>query len=247
MDLYEGIYLRKSIRTYQMEKLDDKILENLQSFTNHLKMLDDNQKVQFEIVEGSEKTKAPYYLVLSALAVEGYELNAGFLMQQIMLYIMTKGLGSCFMQYHNLPISKIEGFEPVIMLAFGKTDQNLCREAAKAKRLKLKDICSFKNLVNEDIKRILNAGRLAPSSFNSQPWRFVAYENRIHLFCRKIKLPIRRNKRLKMQRVDVGIALANMYLAAEELWFYSEIVKVENIKEHSFKSNEYLVSIIFQK
>ncbi|MEG1458902.1 MAG: nitroreductase family protein [Acetivibrio sp.] len=248
MNLYEGIYLRRSIRNYRMEKIEDKVLANILNFTDHLEMMNEEQQVRFEIIE-NVKTKVdgkniPYYLVLSAYKTEGYQLNAGFLMEQVMLYLMTKGLGSCFMRYHNLAVHEIEGFEPVIMLAFGNTDKNIYREEKKAKRLPLKDMCSFKTAVSDDIKKILNASRLAPSSLNSQPWCFVAYDNRIHLFCKKSKIPFEPMK--KLQYIDVGIALANMYLVAEELWYSSEIVKMDNIKEHSFKNNEYLVSIILQ-
>jgi len=245
MNLYEGMYLRRSIRHFRIETVDKNILDNILNFTDHLEMLDENQQVQFEIIENTEDKSVPYYLVLSALPVEGYQLNAGFLMQQVMLYIMTKGLGSSFMKYHKLPIHKIQGFEPLVMLAFGKTDKSIYRESKRAYRLPITDLCSFKTPVSDDMKKILNAGRLAPSSFNSQPWRFVVYDNRIHLFCKKSKTPFDPLK--SMKNIDVGIALANMYLAAEELWYYSEIKKIDNICERTFKNNEYLVSIMFQK
>lgn len=245
MNLYEGIYLRRSVRHFRREAVDKKVLDNILNFTNHLEMLNEEQQVQFEIVENLEEKGAPYYLVLSALPVEGYEVNAGFLMQQVMLYIMTKGLGTCFMRYHKLPIHKIQGFEPMIMLAFGKTDKCIYREAKRANRMAIGDISSFKTMVSDDIKKILGAARLAPSSFNSQPWRFMVYENRIHLFCKKGKSLLDPHR--KIRKLDVGISLANMYLAAEELWYTSEIKKLDIMKEHTFKNNEYLITIIFQK
>ncbi|MFA9462957.1 MAG: nitroreductase family protein [Velocimicrobium sp.] len=245
MNLYEGIYVRKTIRHFCMESVDKEILDHIMNFTSHLEMLDENQKVQFEIIENRNDKRAPYFLVISALPVEGYQVNAGFLMQQVMLYIMTKELGSCFMKYHKLPVHKIQGFEPLLMIAFGKTNKRLYREAERAIRLPIADICSYKTDVSDDMKKIVNAARLAPSSFNSQPWHFVVYENRIHLFCKKTKYPFELRK--EMKEIDVGIALANMYLAAEELWYSSEIRKIGNICERTFKNNEYLVSIIFQK
>lgn len=245
MNLYEGIYMRKSVRHYCMEKVEEELLNHILNFTGHLQMLDDSQQVQFEIIDNTDGKGAPYYLVLSALPVQGYLLNAGFLMQQVMLYIMTKGLGSCFMQYHSLPIKQTGEMEPVIMLAFGKTDKGIYRETKKAKRLEIRDICCFKTAVSEDIRKILSAARLAPSSLNSQPWRFVAYENRIHLFCKKEKGIFRAIN--KLNQVDVGNALANMYLAAEELWYFSDIKRIENLSEQSLKNNEYVISIFLHK
>lgn len=245
MNLYEGIYKRKTIRRFLPDKIDPLLLEYILNFTSHLEMLDESQQVQFEIVESKDERAFPYFLVISALPVEGYELNVGFLMQQIMLYLLTKGIGSCFLKYHKLPIHEIPGFKPTIMIAFGKTNQNLTHDSKKINRLPLSDLCTFKDPENEDMKKILHAARVAPSHYNSQPWRFVVYENRVHLFCKKSKHLMEPS--LTLKKIDVGCALANMFLAAEELWYFSEIKKISNISEHSFKNNEYLVSILFQK
>lgn len=247
MNLYEGIYLRKSIRKYKMEKLDAALLEHILNFTNHLEMLDNEQQVQFEIVENlkGHYGKAPYYLVLSALPQEGFLVNGGFLMEQVMLYMLTKDLGTCFMPCHNRNLHLVNGFEPVVMLAFGRTEEELYRDAKKARRLPLKDLCVFKEAAGEDVKKILGAGRLSPSSLNSQPWRFVVYSNHIHVFCKKNSLPIPSLK--KLRQIDVGIALANLYLAAEELWYTADFIKSENIKEQSFKNNEYVWTLLLKK
>lgn len=245
MDLYEAIYLRRSVYHFQNEAIEEKTLKNIMNFVNHLEMLDENQQVQFEIIENPEKKGAPYFLVLSAKITEGYELNAGFLMQQVMLYLLTKGLGTLYVPCHKQPVKSIPGYEPVLMLAFGKTNRKIYREPRKAKRMPLKNLCSFKSELSEDMKHILEAGRMAPSKYNSQPWRFVVYENRIHLFCKKEKTML--GSAMKKHRLDAGIALANIYLAAEELWYTSEIRCLENIKEQSFSNNEYLVTILFRK
>lgn len=245
MDLYEAIYLRRTSRHFRMEIVDKKILDNILNFTKHLEMIDENQQVQFEIIENKDDKRAPYFLVLSAVPVEGYLINAGFLMQQVMLYIMTKGIGSCFMKYHKLPIHTKVGFEPVFMLAFGYTNKSIYREAKKSHRLSISEICRFKTEISEDMKRILEAGRLAPSYHNNQPWRFVVYENRIHLFCRKSKVEFDSLKTTK--NIDLGIALANLYLAAEELWYSIEIKRIDNICERTFTKNNYVISVILQR
>ncbi|MBR6555421.1 MAG: hypothetical protein IKT90_04320, partial [Clostridia bacterium] len=52
--------------------------------------------------------------------------------------------------------------------------------------------------------------RLAPSSINSQPWFFTHEGNVIHAYCTKISvIP-------DMNRIDMGIALAHMYVAEPE-------------------------------
>lgn len=237
-----------------MEPIERKTLENILNFTQHLDMLDEEQQVQFEIIDRIDKkiekqgafmVEAPYYLVLSALPTDGYLVNAGFLMGQVMLYLMTKGLGSCFMQYQKLPLHHMEGFEPVVVLAFGNTDKNIYGDRKKVKRLPLKDLCSFKAVVDDEIKEILNAARMAPSFMNNQPWRFVVYENRIHLFNRRSKILPSSMK--KLDKVDVGISLANIYMAAEELWYTCHTGRLESVQEQEFKNNEYLLTVFLKK
>lgn len=255
MNLYEGIFLRKSVRKYKMESVGHKLLGYIMNFAERLEMLDEAQRVRYEIIEnldekslitGPFSVKAPYYLVITSYPCMNYEVNAGFLMEQLMLYMMTKELGTCFMQYHKGLRADIKnGYKVSAVLAFGKTEQGIFRESDRAKRLPLKDICFFKEAVEDDMKIILNAGRLAPSSINNQPWRFLVYENRIHLFCRKNSRSLSVLKKLRY--FDMGIALANMYLAAEELWYQTGIGISENISEKSFKNNEYILTIYFEK
>lgn len=254
MNLYEGLYLRRSVRSYRMEPVEEELLHYLEKFLEHLEMLDLSQRVHFDLVANTKReerygglleVRAPYYLVVSAKPSPNYLVNAGFMLEQAMLYLLTKGLATCFLQYRGMPLAFAENYEPVVMLAFGRSDKNLYREAQKAKRKSLKEVAVWKTAVSDEIKWIVNAGRLAPSFWNSQPWRFVVYENRIHLFCRKN--PFVAAKEQKLRKVDAGIALANLYLAAEELWYRSEIVVSENIAERTFQNNEYLVTLILSR
>lgn len=250
MNLYEAIYTRKSIRHYKMDSIDKKVIDNLMKYANHLDMLAEHHQVRFQVIEnykvkpsfyGSFPVKAPYYLVLSSLQNEDYLMNAGYLMEQVSLYLTTKGIGSCFMGLYKMEIELEEGHVLASVLAFGKTENSIYREAKKSKRLKLNEICSFKSTVGENVKEMLQAARLAPSAMNIQPWRFVVYENRIHVFCKKEMSFLKQYQNLHY--IDIGISLANLMLAAEELWLDVEMIKSENIAEMKFKKNEYMLTI----
>jgi len=68
--------------------------------------------------------------------------------------------------------------------------------------------------MNEDIKKILEYGVMAPSSHNSQPWKFFVSENKITIlpdFSRSLKHGDKNNRQLF---VSLGCALENMLQAA---------------------------------
>ena len=79
---------------------------------------------------------------------------------------------------------------------------------------------------------------------NSQPWRFVVYRNRIHLFARKERLGLKTLER--MRDVNMGIVLYHMMLAAEELWLTADLQVSELISERSWKNNEYILTLYWK-
>lgn len=252
MNLYEGIFVRRSVRSFLMEPLEPKVLKHIVNFANHLEMLSPEQQVRFEVVSHLENrhhfgehlfvAKAPYYLMLYAKKTEDYLLNAGYLLEQLVLYMTTKGLGSCYLGLKRFKSE--DELEPVIAVAFGKPKKDFY-EAENEKnvhRRLLGEVCCFKTVVSEERKEMMRAARLAPSSLNSQPWRFVVYENRIHLFCRKEFAASDKIK--KMHLIDMGIALAHLTVAAEEFWYSPEIKKLPNISEQKFKQHEYIISVL---
>ena len=93
----------------------------------------------------------------------------------------------------------------VIALAFGKSRRPLYRDPLHAKRLPENEVVVYKENPSSDVRKMLDAARLAPSSYNNQPWRFVVYKNRIHVFSRKnpwIAKPLD-----KLKKIDMGIML----------------------------------------
>ena len=91
---------------------------------------------------------------------------------------------------------------------------------------------------------MLEAARLAPSSTNSQPWRFVVYENRIHVFSKK---PLGERSLLNpFTELNFGIMLANVMVAAEEVWIDLDLIKLNNITHKSIPNNQYVISILLK-
>lgn len=253
VNLFKTIYTRKSIRNYIQEKLEWDLLEDILNYINQLPMLIDGIGTEIKLISNIEEkqgftgpftVKAPYYICISSEEREGHLLNAGYLMQHINLYIQSRGLGACFLgaTKPGKELSSTMKYKYIISLAFGKSSEILHRDSSEAKRLPEEKLIVYKEDTSSDINELLTAARLAPSSLNSQPWRFVAYNNRIHVFAKKYPLIVRPVSKIKM--LDMGIMLANMLIAADELWINVEFKKLESIATKKFKNNEYLVSLI---
>ncbi len=252
MNLYEAIFARKSIKKYSMDKLDDAMFINILGFANSLTSISKDLKVEYKIIEYSEvqqsvknfsQIKAPYYLLFYSSKGKDYELNAGFLMEQVTLYLTTKGLGSCYCMKLNPKKNLVEdqGLEFMIGLAFGKSEGEVYRQNNKAKRLPLSDMAYIKEDISKNTKAILNAVRMSPSNMNSQPWRLVVYDNRIHIFCKKNIFLKSVLKDMKM--IDIGISLAHLFVAAEEMWLNASTVHIDNMAQQNFKKNDYVITV----
>lgn len=255
MNMYDAIFMRKSIRNYCMDEIGQKVLDQILNFANHIPLLSKDIKVEFKIINnvkanthlaGAFSIKAPYYFLIASEGKEDYLLNAGYILEQVSLYLTAKGLGSCFVNTKRPRRSNAVDlqYEYVTMLAFGNTDECLIRESNKIKRLDESEFCIFKEEVNDDIKLLLKAARLSPSLMNSQPWRFVVYENRIHIFCKKNILLTKEFNQSK--EIDIGIILSHLLIAAEELWLETTVKKLDNITNKLFKNNEYVVSLLIK-
>ncbi|MCI8466074.1 MAG: nitroreductase [Lachnospiraceae bacterium] len=252
MNLYEAVYNRKSVRHYKMELLPQEFFRNLRKFEQGLQSFTPEIKHSVELfnamdgearIKGLFHVKAPYYMVFFSEPGEYAALNAGYLLEQIVLYMTSRGVGTCYQgMAKTVGLQGPAGMDPVMVVAFGYADEKLHRESFRAKRLPLKELCVFKEDSTEETRLMLQAARLAPSAFNRQPWRFIVYQNRIHVFARKEPIPLRsKEDRIEF---DMGIMLSHVTLAAEECWRDVEFARKENLAAREMRSNQYFMSIL---
>lgn len=251
MNTFDAIFSRRAIRHYENEKLDWEIIADILQYADSLPMLIEGIAVEYKLVSNIESkqgfhgpfnVKAPYYLCLSSEEKDDYLLNAGYLMQQVSLYMISKGLGTCFMIAHpGKGLIATMKYKYVVAIAFGRTSSPLYRNSSEAKRLPESELIVYKENVTPDIKQVLAAARLAPSAFNNQPWRFVVYKNRIHIFSKKNPIIAKALDYNKM--IDMGIMLANLLTAAEELWLEVSLSKSESLQNKQFQKTEYLCTV----
>lgn len=215
MELKELIDQRKSTRSYTGVPVDEATLRDIQTFIAGAKPLYPNIRVGCEIVP-REQVKClcpwttPQVLAIFTEETAGALENVGFLFQQADLYLNALGLGSCWLGMGRLSAQGVPkqdgGLNFAIMLAFGHPKgPHLRRSRSEFRRKPLSELSDWPD-------ERLEPARLAPSSVNSQPWYFLHEGEAIHAYCAQRGFP--GNRFLSdMNRIDMGIALAHLYVA----------------------------------
>ena len=230
MCLDKQIYLRKSCRKYSDEIVDLNLIDS--AFLS-AKSLIGKDVLGYKILTADEvniktRWRAPYYLALQSEKIDSYKENLGFVFQQVSLYLQSKGIGSCWVGMAG-PKFRDDNF--VIAMSFGRSS-DMTRALDDFKRKNLNEISDYGD-------EALIPAQLAPSAVNSQPWYFKhcrdgsfdVYQVRQNIFKRKIVE--------KWNLIDVGIALAHMYVANSDSF---EFFKKSHFDE--LKNKNYVGSII---
>lgn len=213
MTLYDSIFSRKSTRRYQPVVLTDVQRERILTFTEAAKPLIPSIRARMELVDASEvkgmvSANAPHYMLLYSEKCDGYLPNAGFLLQQVDLYLCSLGLASCWLGMAKATQPAKDGLDFVIMLALGTA-------AGSSHRA---DVSEFNRKPLDEISRgddeRFEAVRLAPSATNSQPWYLVTANACTYVYRKKLGI-IKAAIYETMNQIDMGIALCHLWLASE--------------------------------
>ncbi len=224
MSLEEQIYLRKSCRRHVDDPID---MAPIHDCIANAKPLNDKIKYRYEILTKSEvslKTRwsAPYYLALYSEKKDNYLENIGFVFQQVSLFMQSIGIGSCWVGMGSV---KDRSSDFIILIAFGKSE-DISRDISKFKRKSLSQISDYAD-------DRLKVAQLAPSAVNSQPWYFKHSGDGFDVY--QVKQNIFKRQFLKKWNpIDVGIALAHMYVANENTFEFEIRSDFEELKGHKY-------------
>jgi len=253
MNIYEAIFVRRSVHSYRMEAISNATLESIQNYHREVQGLFGKIDTEVSIVDNCRSQhkilglfgiKAPYYLLIYSEEGEKAAMNVGYIMQQIVLHICSNGLGSCIVNPTTAKksLQRRNGKQLYGVVAFGKSSGAYLRKVTEARRLDMARLCVYKDKPRLWMKQLLEAARMAPSSLNSQPWRFVVYDNRLHIFSKS-----RNGDKMKMlDEINFGIMFANMIVVAEELWLDVDLITLEEIAQKTFPNNRYVLSAILR-
>ena len=224
MNLEEQIYVRKSCRNYLDDEIDMSLIHD---FMSRVKPLIEGIDYHYEIFTKDEvnirtRWSAPYYLALYSEKKENYNVNIGFVFQQLSLFMQSMGIGNCWVGLGSL---KVKNPEFVILMSFGKSN-DMTRDISKFKRKSLAEISDFED-------EMLIPAQLAPSAINSQPWYFKHASDGFDVFCKKQNI-LKRQVLKKWNPIDVGIALAHLYVSNPDTFNFSKKSDVEDIKGYAY-------------
>lgn len=242
--LFETIFIRKSCRKYDMTPLDSNILEEVKEHAAQVQPL--VQNVRYELsylgtqdVKNILPIKAPHYICIYSEKKDNYLMNAGYVLQQIDLYLSANNMGSCWLGMAK-PTKEIprvkDGLEFVIMLAFGNATEKVHRESVKEFRRKSFSEISDIPALSESLEPV----RLAPSASNTQTWFFTGTPDEI-IVCREKLNIIKEPLYGRMNQIDIGIALCHLWLSymhwSKHITFNFDTISVPKGYEYMVKVN----------
>ncbi|MBE6961192.1 MAG: nitroreductase [Ruminococcaceae bacterium] len=238
MEPAELIHRRKTTRSFTMEPAAEAELQQIRDFIAHCRPLVPGIRVRAEII-GIDSVrcilpwKTPHYVAIFTEDLPLAPENVGFLFQQAELFIQSLGLGTCWLGMGKLDPrgssapQEADGLQFVIMIAFGHPKGAPLRSStAEFRRKTLREISD-----QEDIR--LEPARLAPSSVNSQPWYFIHDGEDIHAFCALQGL-LKQTVLGKMNRIDMGIALAHLYLSCPKSFRFFSAAQPPSKKGYAY-------------
>ena len=252
MTQYEAIGRRHSVRRFQMTAIDPRIMKQINCFIQTLAPLHPQAAYRIAVVEAYNTQKhvfkgmflvqAPYYLVLSAKPHPFAAVNAGYVMEQMVLYLVSKGFATCYLgDAKQKP--DLDQYQPMIVVAFGKAAVSTAKKTAARK--KLTELVCQPPVASQNARKIIEAARIAPSALNLQPWRFLPEDGKIHIFMKKDGFV--QTKRMKeLTQLDMGIAMCHMALAAEELWLDWQLSMEEPGNEPVWKGCKYMATLYYE-
>ena len=225
-ELRQFIYKRKSVRKYKADKVSQNLLSDIQAFFQNTVSLYPHIQTQMRILPRESvhcffKWTPPHAVAFYSEETDGYLENAGFILQQVELYLQSLGLGACWLGLakQKITASDNNGLKFVILLGFGYPNEPQFRGMDEFNRKPLSEIC-------QPTDERLECARLAPSSVNSQPWFFVRDNETVHTYCSKTGL-LRMVALGNFNRIDMGIALAHIAIENENFAFF----KCEDVSE----------------
>lgn len=210
--LYDTILRRRSARKFTA-KISESLKDNLNNFiVNSIDPLFNDIDYKIVIVDSeqvnSSKVQAPEYLLFYSKKSDRAKINAGYILQQLDLYLQAQGAGVCWLGMASPQVNKIGDLDYIIMLAIGITDKPMRESEDQFKRK------SHNEIGNIQDTKVLNAVRLAPSAVNMQPWYYEQVDSTINVHLKRgliMKLVLS-----SYDMIDLGISLCHCIVALRE-------------------------------
>ena len=218
---YEDIFKRKSFHLFRnvgSEKIEHNELEEIYHEFSKFDRLYPDIRTAIRILPAKDvnfKRDAEYCILIYSEKKDNYLMNAGYIGQQLDLYLVHHNIGSLWFGIGKPDMQTYEDLDYVIMIAVRKVNnESLFRkDMYRAKRKTAEEIWPG------DTSGIAEIARFAPSACNSQPWR-VKNEGGV-LAVTRYKRPgtfslLTPKAAFYMNRIDMGIFLCFLEICMAE-------------------------------
>lgn len=216
--LYEMIFKRKSFHVYKdMGILGSGELEAILKYFMKIDALVPDIRTELRIVPVSETTmkRGEYALLLFSEKKDGYLENAGYVGEQLDLYLASMNIGVCWYGAGKLLKKQNTELEFVIMFSIAKmSEESFRKDMFKSRRKSVSEIWR-----GDSFPDIANIVRFAPSACNAQPWYVEAGEDILDVYLLKASagkgiMPLMKQEYYAL--MDLGIFLCFLELCLTE-------------------------------
>ena len=205
--LYRMIFKRKSFHIFTGEqKLSEEELNEIEDRISRLRPLTEGTRTAWRIVSRDETSckRGEYCILFYSEKKDYYLYNAGYMIQQLDLWLASKNIGTCWYGMGKLKEKNDKGLEFVIMLAIEKADETEFRkDYTKTKRKDLEEIWQ-----GEAFREVADVVKYAPSACNTQPWLVRADPYKLDVYRvlgKRGLMPVKRV--FYYNKIDIGIFL----------------------------------------
>ncbi len=240
MRILQGMMMRKSVREYDFLQIEDDLMRRIEEYLDGIGIVYKKSKIRYVITNYCTGGFAPYYVGIYTDGTKEGNINAGFVLQQLSVYLSAIGIASCFREKNVIFQERNkEGLHMTICLAFGYPKKMMYRNVGDEKRLPVEKVSVIKEKPDDEMLKLLQCAVLAPSSYNAQPWRFVVYRDRIHIFVKNNLI----KKINRLRYVNMGAMIANMVICSDEVWIDINVRILRKLKDRPLGNNEYILSV----
>lgn len=218
---YEMIFKRKSFHIFAdvgSDSLSQTELRDIEDAFSGFERLYADTRIGIRIVPAKNfflKKDAEYCVLIYSEKKENYLMNAGYVGQQLDLWLAQHHIGSLWYGIGKPDEPTYDGMEYVIMFAIRKVndDAKFRKDMYKAKRKPLEDIWSG------DDPGIADVARFSPSACNSQPWYVESKDGTLTVYRYKkpgkigIMTPAAASY---FNRIDIGIYLCILEICMQK-------------------------------
>jgi len=214
--LADAVYYRKSTRNYA-----DTAVDILQADGDLVKAfglisLCPNLKTAVRVLQSHEvnNKKAKYCIGFFSEDKPFAPENIGFVGQLLDLHLQSKGVATCWwgMKKPKKEFKRDGELNCLITMMAGRGKEEQSRQYPNDfRRKKAADIVVYGDFLDD---KLVEAVRLAPSAVNRQPWLIGKDGNRYNFYLKNSLSPLDLIIG-DMRRIDLGIALAHLFVAAK--------------------------------